>query len=167
MGGQKYEISRAGAAWLKELEGGFHSATYYVFGVPHNGYGFNLNYHVLPQPISREFADQYFDQLMADIGERIYTKFGSGLSQCKVDALTSFVYNTGFVPNALANIHHNGGNFNAVFETLAATVNGEPEPSLMARRRKEVQYIESCERMKRIHTAVFFSLILFAYVKYR
>lgn len=157
-------ISRAGANFLKDLEGGFVAETYYVFGVPHNGYGFNLDFHDLPQPITRAEADAYFDELTANIADVIKAEFGP-VNQCEMDGLTSLVYNLGFVPDSLVQAYQKGPEmFYSRFLTTAITVGGEYAEPLAARRRHEVQYMQSCNRFQTGAGFAFLAiLILLAY----
>ncbi|HIJ67434.1 MAG TPA: hypothetical protein HPP51_04030 [Planctomycetes bacterium] len=140
-------ISKRGADWLKELEGGFQPDVFYVYDVPHIGYSFNLEAHPhLPVPMSQQFADNYFRELTTAMGKKIVKSINRQLTQCELDALISVAYNVGHVPSGLIQAINDGGDYSSAFLNTAVTVGGEPNIQLKARRRKEIQYIESCHR---------------------
>jgi len=94
------KISNAGIAAIKRREG-FKGVTYWINGIPHIGYGFNKLYHALPDAMTRAQADQYILQILNSMYEPEVRNINAALTQNQYDALVSFKYNVGHIPNNL------------------------------------------------------------------
>lgn len=144
------------------MEGGFRADTHYVFDVPHNGYGFNLEVHDLPEPISKFEADLYFEKLTREANAKIDAEINVTISQCLRDGLTSLVYNLGYMPDQIAEaINNKSDDLNQIWINTGITVNGDPVEGLKARRRRELQYIESCQRISKVSLLSLILILLY------
>lgn len=163
------QLSPQGHEKLKDqYEGGFHSTIYYVDGVPHIGYGFNLNYHDLPNPITIEFANSYFWGLIDPI-EKLINQELPIVSQCLFDSLVSLVYNVGHLPEQIKKaIIENDSEIWVIWQQTAITSGGVLSPGLINRRSSEIEHAMLCsnEEFKKtansglIALGLFISLIL-------
>lgn len=130
------KTSTRGKNFIKELEG-FRSDLHYVQGIPHLGYGFNLNYHNLQAPMSRSDADQYFDEILPQYEYQVDT-VNASLNQNQYDALASFAYNAGHIPNALKTLLSNGE-----YSAAEAWILNNPMGAPASRRQKEADLFGS------------------------
>lgn len=134
------KLSTRGRDFIKAEEG-FSSSVYYDSnGVPHIGYGFNLDVHNLPEQMTRDQADAIFEELVIPYETRVSQALERNVSQCQYDALVSHHYNTGVISEGL----YERVNTNAP-DLLTWWVNHYTTPNLEARRKREAAlYAANC-----------------------
>jgi len=129
-------ISENGINLIKQLEG-FVGVSTPVNGVPHIGYGFNQLYHLQGQTtITRDAADYYLRSVLNSTYEPEVRNINAQLNQHQYDALVSFKYNVGHIPNALKTLLSNG-DFAGAEQWIRTNYTS---PGLTQRRNKEADY---------------------------
>lgn len=80
---------------IKKFEGLCLTATRCSAGVPTIGFGHTGPEVRMGQKISRQKADEIFDQDISKFSEGVDMLFPEGIPQCRFDALVSFAFNCG------------------------------------------------------------------------
>lgn len=110
------------------------------------GYGHVLGPDTMPQPnsISQEQADEYFNSDYKKFRSILDKKITAKLTPSQTASLVSLAYNTGHIPDSIANAINNGDIESAasILKTYRATINGgQPFAPLEARRAEEAQML--------------------------
>ena len=125
---------------------GFKPTRYYIAGIPHIGYGFNLNvWPGLADPITQEQAVSHFEKIVAETYEPIVrAALKRPVSQREFEALVSFVYNTGTASQQLfSKVNNKAPDIVEFWENWYTTSNGIELPGLRQRRKKEAAHYAS------------------------